>query len=59
MDGVDTGILRANVAFKAVAVPAGQHLVELVYDPASFKLGAAVSGLAALAVVLALFWRRQ
>ena len=59
VDGVETSVLRANVAFKAVVVPAGEHLVELTYDPASFKLGLAVSGLAALVVVLARVWRRR
>jgi hypothetical protein len=34
---------RADVLFRAVKVPAGQHRVELRYDPASYKIGSIVS----------------
>ncbi|MDX1991565.1 MAG: YfhO family protein [bacterium] len=51
LDGETVGILRAYGAFSAVAVPAGEHTVELTYNPLSFKIGAALS-LAAWAVML-------
>ena len=51
VDGTETAVLAADVAGRAVQVPAGEHLVEMRYDPASFKLGAAVSAASALGVV--------
>lgn len=36
-------ILRANYAFSAVYLPAGQHIVERRYQPASLRLGAVIS----------------
>jgi hypothetical protein len=51
IDGQPAALLRANVAFQAVAVPAGNHRVELLYRPRSVFWG----GLATLvAVVIAL-----
>lgn len=46
VDGEKTPILPANVAFRAVAVPAGSHRVEFFYRPRSFQLGVALAGLA-------------
>ncbi len=51
IDGVETPIYRANLLFRAVYLPAGQHRVEFIYDPLSFKLGAAISLVALLALV--------
>lgn len=51
LDGSETPILRANLAFRGVAIPAGVHLVEFLYDPASFRYGSWIS-LVALAFVL-------
>jgi hypothetical protein len=57
VDGRETAVRRANVAFRAVAVPAGRHDVELRYRPWSLPVGLALSGaslaLAALAAVRA------
>jgi len=52
LDGGAAPLLRANVAFRAVPVPAGRHEVELRYRPRSLILGllvTAVTGLSALA----------
>jgi hypothetical protein len=46
VDGREVPLLRANVAFRAVPVPAGSHRVELVYRPLSVRLGLLVSALA-------------
>jgi hypothetical protein len=48
VDGHEVPIFRANVLFRAVVVPAGEHLVEFSYQPASFRLGAAVSAVSLL-----------
>ena len=53
VDGMPARAVRANLAFTAVAVPAGRHHVELRYVPSSFHAGLAISGLA-LAVWIAL-----
>lgn len=49
IDGQPAPILRANIGFRAVILPAGKHTVEMTYMPSSFRLGVIVS-LAALAV---------
>ena len=53
VDGAPAPILRANLAMRAVPVPAGEHTVELAYRPAHLVAGAVVS-LLALALALAL-----
>ena len=45
VDGVEAPIHRANFAFRGVSVPAGDHVVEFRYRPASFRLGLGLSGL--------------
>jgi hypothetical protein len=52
VDGGPAEILRANHAFRAVAVPAGRHRVEMEYRPWAARAGVAVSG-AALALLAA------
>jgi hypothetical protein len=60
VDGVERPVLKANWAMRAVAVPAGEHEVELRYRPRSVRIGAAVSALAAaLLVALALRGRAR
>lgn len=39
VNGHDTPIYRANYAFRAVYLSAGEHRVEFIYDPITFKLG--------------------
>jgi uncharacterized membrane protein YfhO len=41
-------IYPANLAFRAVPLSTGEHVVEFRYRPASFRIGAAVSGLTCL-----------
>lgn len=43
VDGKEQKILRANYLFRAVELPAGNHKVEFIYDPESFKVGLAIS----------------
>jgi uncharacterized membrane protein YfhO len=51
VDGHDAEIRPANVGFRAVRLPAGQHTVRFDYRPASVLIGLIVSGLAALIVI--------
>jgi uncharacterized membrane protein YfhO len=53
VDDVQSPIIRADHAFRAVALAPGTRRVRFVYAPASVRWGAAASGAAAL-VVLAL-----
>ncbi|MEE8217487.1 MAG: YfhO family protein [Vicinamibacteria bacterium] len=58
VDGRPAALLRANVAFRAVAVPAGRHVVEMVYRPPLALAGLVVSGLSLLLIVALLVpWR--
>ena len=43
VDNVEVTPIKANVAFTAVPVPAGRHLVELRYVPRRFRAGLVVS----------------
>ena len=53
VDGVPARMLRANLAFRAIRVPAGRHVVEQLYRPRSVLVGAGVSALAwALALLV-------
>ncbi len=54
VDGQPARLLRVNVAFRAVAVPAGDHRVEMRYRPPALFLGLALSALTALTALLAM-----
>ncbi len=62
VDGSPAAVLRVNTVFRGVAVPAGEHVVELRYRPASFRVGVALA-LGALFVVAGCLahtaWRRR
>jgi Bacterial membrane protein YfhO len=53
LDDHEAPLLRANVAFRAVSVPAGRHRVEMRYRPASVVLGLTTSALAMLTAAAA------
>jgi len=59
VDGVVTPILRANVAFRAIEVPAGSHRVEFRYRPAAKRQGAVASAFFLLLSLAAARWWRQ
>ncbi|MEK7518272.1 MAG: YfhO family protein, partial [Patescibacteria group bacterium] len=39
VDGQEKKILKANFAFRAIPLSAGQHEIEFIYDPWTFKIG--------------------
>jgi hypothetical protein len=51
LDGRDIPVLRANLAFRAVQVPPGHHVIEYVYRPPTLIAGLAISGITVLAAV--------
>lgn len=58
VDGAPAAVLRANHAFRAVAVPAGRHRVELEYRSWPVRAGIAVSLATAVAVAAVTLARR-
>jgi hypothetical protein len=54
VNGQEVPLLRANLAFRAVAVPSGRHLVEMVYRPRSLGLGLVISVLTGTGLLTAL-----
>jgi hypothetical protein len=59
VDGRAVPVRRANLVFRAVEVPAGAHVVEMVYRPVSAVAGAAVSILTLLSSTVALAFARR
>ncbi|MGQ9517423.1 MAG: YfhO family protein [Anaerolineae bacterium] len=63
VDGREFPILRANLMFRAVALPAGEHTVVFRYMPASLRTGAVVSLTTLLACFLGMMvrwlWERR
>jgi hypothetical protein len=59
VDGARAEPLRADVAFRAVAVPPGAHEIEWRYRPRPLRTGAALAALAVLAVAAALAAERR
>jgi hypothetical protein len=55
VDGKNSPIYRADYAFRAVPVPAGNHSVEFRYRPQSFSSGLAIASGAALLAAAAVF----
>lgn len=58
VNGQAAPLLRANYAFRAVYLEAGQHRVEMVYRPPDWPIGAAATFLSWLLVVAVLLYLR-
>ncbi len=56
VNGQSVSLYRANYAFTALPIGAGDLKIELEYDPLSFKLGAIISLLAALVMIGLAVW---
>lgn len=52
VDGEESELLRAYGALSAVALPAGEHVIELLYNPVTWRAGALIT---ALTLLLSLF----
>jgi uncharacterized membrane protein YfhO len=52
VDGQPTPLLRADVLFRAVPLPAGSHTVELTFRSRPFERGLLVAGVAAALTLL-------
>nr|MDQ3009608.1 YfhO family protein [Acidobacteriota bacterium] len=60
IDGTEAEIHRTDYALRGLAVPRGEHKVEFLYQPASFKWGAGISGLGVmLLLIIAVFGRHR
>lgn len=59
VDGVPVPILRANHFARAVRVPRGEHQVVFRYQPASVRIGAAVSIVTGVALLIAVIAARR
>ena len=57
VDGAPEPIQRADLMFRAVLVPPGEHTIEFTYSPASWRLGLALSTLGILLWTVILFVR--
>ncbi|MEO8054169.1 MAG: YfhO family protein, partial [Acidobacteriota bacterium] len=51
LDGARVPLRRCDLALMAALVPAGEHALTLVYRPAAFRAGAALSGASVLVLV--------
>jgi len=65
LDGVPVDILQTNYFLRGITVPAGEHTLELRFEPVSHRAGTWITGLAAalvygwLLVVFVLGMRRR
>jgi Bacterial membrane protein YfhO len=58
VDGKAAELMRVNYDLRGVALSAGNHRIELVYRPRSLIIGAAVSIITAICLLLSVFWER-
>jgi hypothetical protein len=59
LDGKPVPLLRANHAFQAVLVPAGNHQIQLRYEDKAFTIGAVISSVTLLACALGWSYARR
>ncbi len=52
LDGARVEVYSAQLMGKAIFLPAGEHLLELVFEPLSFRLGLAISLLSCCALLV-------
>jgi len=59
VDGKYVPLLRADFAFRAVAVPQGKHSITMRYRPVSTRVGLVVAGFATLGVFVLILWKKR
>jgi uncharacterized membrane protein YfhO len=59
VDGESAELLRADYAFRAVSLEAGEHTVEMVYRPTSVLVGGALSLASVVGIVIGLVLTRK
>lgn len=59
IDGQPAEMIRTNYLFRSVATPAGRHVVELEYRPLSIRVGAVLTGVSVIALILLFVFRRR
>jgi hypothetical protein len=61
VDGEPVDVLPTDHVLRGVPIPAGEHVVELRYEPLALRLGLPITGITALAMLVALAaaWRRR
>jgi len=61
LDGKPVEVYRADAVLRAVAVPAGEHRLEMTFLPISFVVGASLSGLALISLLAVLIgaWQME
>lgn len=59
IDGKETTIYRGNSLFRAINVPAGQHSVQLRYEPASLKVFFIIMGVGVLLLIVPVCFRKR
>ena len=55
INGKSGEILRADSVFKAVEIPPGDSHIEMIYSPTSFKVGAAISAISLIILLVLTF----
>jgi len=55
VDGTESKILIANHAFRAIFLEQGNHYIEFVYDPLSFRAGLLISLITLIVLILYMF----
>lgn len=58
IDGEGTPVFPVNFIFSAIKLPSGVHEIEFRFDPWSFKIGAGISLLSFVGLVVCLSWER-
>lgn len=52
LDGEETEFARANYLLRALTVPAGEHVIEFVFDPAEYHTGQTLSMIGSILLLL-------
>jgi uncharacterized membrane protein YfhO len=59
LDGKPVPIYRADYYLRGIAVPAGEHLIEMRYIPPGFIMGAIISIFSLLAMLVLAIWPKR